>query len=126
MGRFYYYATENIYQGLHGIEDSGVIEAKDMSDACDFCFERCMSLMEDYDDIMTSLGERAANYLNEEDSEDEEKFYEMLDEVMAENALVSVWKIDEEKARGLSTEELNSIAYHEGSNYFIKEYCISE
>ncbi len=27
MDRFYYYATENIYQGLHSIEDSGVIEA---------------------------------------------------------------------------------------------------
>lgn len=126
MGRFYYYATENIYQGLHGIKDSGVIEAKDMSDACDFCFERCMSLMDDYDDIMTSLGERAANCLSEEDSEDEEKFYEMLDEVMAENALVSVWKIDEEKARGLSTEELSSIAYHEGTHYFVEEYCIEE
>lgn len=74
MGRFYYYATENIYQGLHGIEDSGVIEAEDMNDACDFCFERCMNLMEDYDDIMTSLRERAANCLSEEDSEDEENF----------------------------------------------------
>ena len=126
MGRFYYYATENIYQGLHGIEDSGVIEAKDMNDACDFCFERCTSLMEDYDDIMTSLGERAANCLSEEDSEDEEKFYDMLDEVMAENALVAVWAIDEEKAKGLSIKELNRIAYYEGSNYFIKEYCIDE
>ena len=126
MGRFYYYATENIYQGLHGIEDSGVIEAKDMNDACDFCFERCMNLMDDYEDIMTSLGERATNYLSEEDSEDEEKFYEMLDEVMTENALVSVWKIDEEKARGLSTEELSSIAYHEGTHYFVEEYCIEE
>lgn len=126
MGRFYYYATENIYQGLHGIEDSGVIEAKDMNDACDFCFERCMSLMEDYDDIMTSLRERAANCLSEEDSEDEEKFYEMLDEVMAENVLVSVWKIDEEKAKGLSTEELSSIAYHRGTHYFVEEYCIEE
>lgn len=126
MGRFYYYATENIYQGLHGIEDSGVIEAKDMSDACDFCFERCTSLMEDYDDIMTSLRERAESYLSEEDRKNDEKVYEMLDEVMAENALVAVWAINEEKAKGLSTEELDSIAYHEGSNYFIKEYCTSE
>lgn len=126
MGRFYYYATENIYQGLHGIEDSGVIEARDMNNACDFCFERCMNLMEDYDDIMTSLRERAENYLSEEDRENDEKVYEMLDEVMAENALVVVWAINEEKAKGFSTEELDSIAYHEGSNYFIKEYCVSE
>ena len=126
MGRFYYYATENIYQGLHGIEDSGVIEARDMNNACDFCFERCMSLMEDYDDIMTSLREKAENCLSEEKNEDDEEFYEMLDEVMAENALVAVWAIDEEKAKGFSTEELDSMAYHEGSNYFIKEYCISE
>lgn len=126
MGRFYYYATENIYQGLHGIEDSGVIEAKDMNDACDFCFERCMSLMEDYDDIMTSLRERAASCLSEEDSEDEEKFYEMLDEVMAENALVAVWAIDEGKAKGLSIEELDSIAYRSGMHYFVEEYCIGE
>lgn len=126
MGRFYYYATENIYQGLHGIEDSGVIEAKDMNGACDFCFERCIHLMEGEDDIMTSLGKQAADCLNEEDSEDEEKFYDMLDEVMAENALVAVWATNEEKAKGLSTKELNRIAYYEGSNYFIKEYCISE
>lgn len=126
MGRFYYYATENIYQGLYGIEDSGVIEARDMNNACDFCFERCMSLMEDYDDIMTSLREKAENCLSEEENEDDEKFYEMLDEVMAENALVAVWAINEEKAKGLSTEELDSIAYHEGSNYFIKEYCNGE
>lgn len=126
MGRFYYYATENIYQGLYGIEDSGVIEAQDMNDACDFCFERCMNLMEDYDDIMTSLGERAANCLSEEDSEDEEKFYGMLDEVMAENALVAVWAIDEEKAKGLSIEELDSIAYRSGMHYFVEEYCIEE
>lgn len=126
MGRFYYYATENIYQGLHGIEDSGVIEAKDMNDACDFCFERCMNLMGDYNAIMTSLGERVANCLSEEDSEDEEKFYGMLDEVMAENALVAVWAIDEEKAKGLSIEELSSIAYHKGTHYFVEEYCIGE
>ena len=126
MGRFYYYATENIYQGLHGIEDSGVIEARDMNNAYDFCFERCMSLMDDYDDIMTSLEERVANYLSEEDSEDEEKFYEMLDEVMAENALVAVWVIDEEKTKGLSIEELDSIAYRSGMHYFVEEYCIEE
>ena len=126
MGRFYYHAAENIYQGLYGIEDLGVIEAKDMNDACNFCFEQCMNLMEGYDDIMTSLKGKATFYLSEEDSEDEEKFSEMLSEVMAENALVGVWAIDEEKARGLSVEELNSIAYRSGMRNFVEEYCNGE
>ena len=126
MSRFYYYATENIYQGLHGIEDSGVIEADNMEDACEYCYSACCNLIMSYEDIMAELEEVAKSCLNEDEREDEDKFLEMLDEAIAESCIVAVWEIDEEKAEGYSTEELDSIAYHQGHNYFIEEYCVEE
>lgn len=62
MPRFLCYATENRYQGLHGIENTFVIEAKDI----------------------------------------------------------------EEKAKNLSTRELDTIACNEGYKSFLEEYYVQE
>lgn len=126
MPRFLCYATENRYQGLHGISNIFVTEAENIEDAQEECFEASIELMSSYGDIEEELREEAKFCLDDEDEENEEKLDEAFWECQCENACVQVWEIDEEKAKDFSTQELDTIAYKRGYETFIEEYCIQE
>lgn len=126
MARFLCYATENKYGGLHGIEDIFVTEAKDIEEAQNDCFEASIELMSSYGDIEEELREEAKFCLGDEEAEDQDKLDEAFYECQCENACAQVWEVDEEKAKNLSTYELDTIACNEGYETFIEEYCIQE
>ena len=125
MPRYLCYATENKYQGLHGIENTFVVEEKNIRDAEEDCFEACIELMSSYGDIEEELWEEARFYLDE-DEDKESVLEEIFWDCQCENACVQVWEIDEEKAKNLSTYELDTIACNEGYEAFLEEYCIQE
>ena len=125
MSRYLCYATENKYQGLHGINHIFVVEEKSMRDAEEDCFEACIELMSSYGDIEEELWEEARFYLDE-DEDEENALEELFWDRQCENACVQVWEIDEEKAKNLSTSELSTIAYNKGCEDFLEEYCIQE
>ena len=125
MPRYLCYATENKYQGLHGISDVFIEEAKDIQEACETCYNACIDLMFSYWDIEEELREEALFHLEEEEWKDEDRFNEMFEEVIMENACVAVWKIDEVKAKNISTEVLNTIAAND-MDEVIEKYCIKE
>lgn len=126
MSRYFCYATENKYQGLHGISNTFVVEAENIEEAQAQCFQASIELMSSYEDIEEELWEDAKSYLNDEDVENQDKLDEAFWECQCENACAQVWKIDEKKAKKFSTRELDTIAYNEGYESFLEEYCIQE
>ena len=126
MARFLCYATENKYGGHHGIENTFVIDEKDILDARANCFQACLELMDSYANITEELREDAKFYLGEELSQNQEQLDEAFWECQCENACPQVWKVDEEKAKGFSTHELDIIACNYGYKDFLEKYCIQE
>ena len=126
MARFLCYATENKYGGYHGIENTFVTEAKDIEEAQSECFQASIELMGSYGDIEEELWEEARFHLSDEEAEDQDKLDEAFWECQCENACAQIWEVDEEKAKDLSTYELDIIACNEGYETFLEEYCIQE
>ena len=106
--RVFIYACEDMYHGLHGIEDMRVVEVGSIEEADEYGMEMSGDVIETYD----TLGDF-------EEFEDEEAY----EEAFLEAREWYVYPIDEEKAKGKSTEELGKLASEWGSDYFIKEYC---
>lgn len=106
--RVFIYACEDMYHGLHGIEDMRVVEVESIEEADEYGMEMSGDVIETYD----TLGDF-------EEFEDEEAY----EEAFLEAREWYVYPIDEEKAKGKSTEELGKIASEWGSDLFIKEYC---
>lgn len=70
MARFLCYAAENKYGGYHGIENTFVIEAKNIEEAQDECFQASIELMGSYGDIEEELWEEARFHLSDEEAQD--------------------------------------------------------
>jgi hypothetical protein len=90
MTRFLGYATENKYNGRHGVENTFIIEAKDIKEAQNECFEASIELMGSYGDIEEELWEEAKFYLSDEDAENQDKLDEAFYECQCENACAQV------------------------------------
>ena len=120
--RVFIYACDNIYGGLHGMEDFRVYEVSSVEEANDIGREMSYGVINSYSEIGDSLEENAAEVAELYDSD----FEEAYEDEMAADLDWSCRKIDEEKARGLSTEELNNIAVNEGADYFCDNYCGEE
>lgn len=108
--RVFIYACEDMYHGLHGIEDMRVVEVSSIEEADEYGMEMSGELIETYDTLSDF----------DEYGDDDEEAYE---EAFLEAREWYVYPIDEEKAKGKSTEELGKIASEWGSDWFIKEYC---
>lgn len=106
--RVFIYACEDMYHGLHGIEDMRVVEVGSIEEADEYGMEMSGDVIDTYD----TLGDF-------EEFEDEEAY----EEAFLEAREWYIYPIDEEKAKGKSTEELGKIASEWGSDWFIKEYC---
>ena len=106
--RVFIYACEDTYQGLHGICDMRVVDVSSLDEANEYGMEMSGDVIDSFD----TLGD-----FEEELDEDE------LDEAFMQSRLWYVYPIDEEKAKDLSTEELDKLAAEWGEDYFIEKYC---
>lgn len=102
-----YKVVENIYQGLHGIEDLGLFELPDNLSAMEIvreCNEYCKPIVED---LIISYG--LEEEYEDEDFYDGEWFcYKIRDDVM------------------LSETELDNLLCNLGFELFTSEYCIDK
>lgn len=108
--RVFIYACEDMYHGLHGIEDMRVVEVSSVEEADEYGMEMSGELIETYDTLSDF----------DEYGDDDEEAYE---EAFLEAREWYVYPIDEEKAKGLSTRELDKLASREGHELFVEEYC---
>lgn len=97
----YIYATEGIYQGLHGINWCGVVDVDSIEEANEWGYENAI-------DLISSYGlEREY-----EDSEMEEEIY---------------WEVHKIRSDiQMTTKELDEIAACHDRDTFIEEYCEKE
>ena len=97
----YIYATEGIYQGLHGINWCGVVDVDSIEEANEWGYENAI-------DLISSYGlEREY-----EDSEMEEEVY---------------WEVHKIRSDiQMTTKELDEIAARYDRDTFIEEYCEEE
>lgn len=118
MKRYFVYACEQTYGGLHGIDNYGVFDFDDSwtedeiykEYVCEMSFE----IMNSYSNIIDSLVDR-------NDYEDEEEYYSAIEEAMWENVDGYVVKIRDDVM--LSTKELDEECCRLGPELFKKEYC---
>lgn len=97
----YIYATEGIYQGLHGINWCGVVDVDSIEEANEWGYENAI-------DLISSYGlEREY-----EESEMEEEVY---------------WEVHKIRSDiQMTTRELDEIAARRDRNTFVEEYCEEE
>lgn len=97
----YIYATEGIYQGLHGINWCGVVDVDSIEDANEWGYENAIDLISSY-----GLEEEY------EESEMEEEVY---------------WEVHKIRSDiQMTTRELDEIAARYDRDTFIEEYCEKE
>lgn len=97
----YIYATEGIYQGLHGISWCGVVDVDSIEEANEWGYENAI-------DLISSYGlEREY-----EESEMEEEVY---------------WEVHKIRSDiQMTTRELDKIAARHDRDTFVEEYCEEE
>lgn len=101
--KVFIYATEGMYQGLHGIFNQCVTEVDNLEKAELIGRDLAESLIEDYG--------------LEEDYEEDEYTDPEFDWV--------IYRIGD-KFNHISTDDLNYIAYNMGHEDFIEQYCVEE
>lgn len=128
MKRFAVYAAEQKYGGLHGMCSYEVIEAKDRNEAEEYACELSYEIMNSYSEIMEEIEEQARYYTSMEDIEEdsanwEDTFWSYISEIRDENTEYYVKEINEEKAKGFSTNTLNKF-YSIDTFDFEEEFCL--
>lgn len=112
MARYFIWAAEQMYQGLHGIETHRVVECSSYEEACDWAQEMSIEVIESYceDEYRDMLNEDDFDSYEDEELA-EEAFDEDLCDLKSENTCWIVTEVDEEKASGISTQELDRMFY---------------
>jgi hypothetical protein len=131
MKRYFIYASEGYYQGLHGINDFGIYLCRSFKEAEETGEELSRQLIQSYnlveEDYMAD--ELEGIDLDELFFEDRDEF-DRLDELMyqleTENVMYDIFEIDEEKGSEFGNVELADKAYYMGVDKFIEEYCVGE
>ena len=108
MARYFIWAGEQMYEGLHGIETRRVVENLSYEEACDWAQEMSIEVIESYceDEYRDMLNEDEFDSYEDEELA-EEAFDERLYDLKCENTCWIVTEVDEEKASGISTQELD-------------------
>ena len=116
--RYFYMACEALYGGLHGMYHSEVLEGT-YKEVSEIAMEESYRVMDSYSSVMDDL-QYEVNDIMEHDDYTEDEAWE---EVMQNNLEFYVWEIDESKAEGLSTRELDQKSTDYGYEMFVDEYC---
>lgn len=121
MKRYFVYACEQIYGGLHGIEDFGVFEFDNSWTEeeiyREYVCEMSRGVMESYGDIMEDLEDS----LDRDDYDSEDEYYDAFEGIIEENIDGYVVKIKDNVE--LSIGNLNKEACRLGADLFKKAYC---
>ena len=115
--KVFIYATEGMYQGLHGIEGMCVTEINSIDEGNAIGKEMAY-------DLITSFGLEDEYAMSQSDYDEESgEFPEWNGE--AEELYWNIYEIKDEY-KDMETRELDSIVCNLGHESFIKEYCGKE
>lgn len=120
MKRYLLHAYENIYGGLHGIEDYTVVDIPDDWDE-DYVYEQYIPEMSEQ--VMYSFGDIIDSLADPEDYDSEEEFERDLSFAITENTGGYVAQVRDNVEE--STEELDEILCRLGAKLFCEKYCVN-
>lgn len=123
MTRWVVYACEQMYGGLHGMNLVSVIESDDEAEVIGYAEEQSYEVMDSYSEIYDSLEEEIHNYLETDDSFEENAirdiiYSENIDyayHLLNENAILEGKKVSD-----YTTRELESMCFDFGYDEFVR------
>lgn len=128
MALYLYYAADQIYQGLHGMESFGIIDEPDLESAFEEAKAASREVITTYDNIIDELSEAAwesvdvESYAADGETVPEEAYQQALEDAIYEDMYYQVWRIKPLITQEMSYEELEELV-REDFETFTEEYC---
>lgn len=128
MALYLYYAADQIYQGLHGMESFGIIDEPDLESAFEEAKAASREVITTYDNIIDELSEAAwesvdvESYAADGETIPEGVYEQALEDAIHEDMYYQVWRIKPLITQGMSYEELEELV-REDFETFTEEYC---
>lgn len=128
MALYLYYAADQMYQGLHGMESFGIIDEPDLESAFETARTASREIITDYDIIIDELKQEvwesidAESYVADGETVPEETYAQALEDAIYEDMHYQVWRIKPLMAQGMSYEELEELV-REDFETFTEDYC---
>lgn len=110
------YACENVYGGLHGMDNHAIVNCTNEGEANDIGLEMSFDVMESYECITNVLEEEAS----EEYERDTHEWCDYLEQLKGENSYYIIYPIVDTK--GKSTRKLEK-EFWNNREEFVKTYC---
>ena len=123
MARYVLNIYENIYGGLHGINDALVFEGTE-KEACEEAYNRGWELLTSYGFLEDELEEQVQYEIT--DDMTFQDIDELRHQIFAEDIEYEVIEIDESKAAQYTTHQLDSILCDFGFEEFCDKFCVKE
>ena len=99
MSIYLVHATEQMYHGLHGMEDACVVEANDWKELTSMAEQMSIEVMESYEDITDTLLENAreeAEFMGVDEYEESSEFENILNDQYNENVEYSIYQLSDD------------------------------
>ena len=128
MALYLYYAADQMYQGLHGMESFGIIDEPDLESAFEEARAASREIITTYSNIIDELSQEAwesvdaESYAADGETVPEETYAQALEDAIYEDMYYQVWRIKPLMAQGMSYEELEELV-REDFETFTEEYC---
>ena len=128
MALYLYYAADQMYQGLHGMESFGIIDEPDLESAFEEARAASREIITTYSNIIDELSQEAwesvdtESYAADGETVPEETYAQALEDAIYEDMYYQVWRIKPLMAQGMSYEELEELV-REDFGAFTEEYC---
>lgn len=128
MALYLYYAADQMYQGLHGMESFGIIDKPDLESALEEARAASREIITNYNNIIEELEQNAwenvdiESYAADGETVPEEAYKQALEDAIYEDMYYQVWKIKPLMAQEISYEELEELV-REDFETFTEDYC---
>lgn len=128
MALYLYYAADQMYQGLHGMESFGIIDEPNLESAYEEARTASREVITTYNNIIDELSEAAwesvdaESYAADGETVPEEAYEQALEDAICEDMYYQVWRIKPLITQEMSYEELEELVY-EDFEAFTEEYC---
>ena len=115
-------ATEQMYDGLHGIEDREIIEVSSLKEAEEIAIELSLEVMNSYTFICDELEQIVQDEIDDNDTVKwtDKRIEELRAEIYNENVNYYIYELDEEKIKDDSYEQLEEWLYDDLEDFLAK------
>ena len=124
LTKYYIFAADDMYQGLHGMYEVDIVEVADESELNDIAVAMSYEVMESYGEIMERLEDATAESCDcDGDSEEFDQAYEDAFEDVCADDLYYYWYKIKPEFCGYTCDDLKVVAVDSYED-FEKDYCV--